>query len=174
MHGPYDQAPKIPCLCLHRTMYLAADGKIVQANMDRSGSETLLEGLKEPAGIVYLADDKETGLVWVDSAASQLGLLKLDGTNRPEMKQVPPRFKLRGFAASVEKDFLCMGGRNFILVTSERPGFKNTTYDSSEPINHIFTPSFTYDFDRKNDCEGKPPCETICVLTPVDSMCLPK
>ena len=164
----------MPLFTLRRAMYLTADGKIVRANMDGSGSETLVKGLKEPVGIVFLAVANETGLVWVDSATGLLGVFKLDGTNNgTEKTQLSPHFKPRGLTAAVEKNFVCVGGRSFILVTSERPGFKNTMYNSSEPINHVFTPSFKYNLSRKNDCEGKVRTyKPLCLLTPGSSRCL--
>ena len=147
----------------------------MKSNMDGSGFEKLLEGLKNPFGIAVKSIGDGKLLMWTNSGTGQVGFLNLNDPKSKDRNSLPQALKLRGL--TVAETFTCVATNSsiYVALASKAPDYKNPAYRSSEPINHLFTPSFKYDFDRNNDCEGKvSSCETICLLTPDNSRCFPK
>ena len=134
-------------------MYLVADGEITQSNMDGSGVEMLMKDLKEPFGRVVQtlrAQDERFKLVmWADSATAQIGLVSHYRTNSTGLIVPALGFPVRGFTGFGK--YAYFGTRSSIYVASPDSDPTNAAYNTSETINHIFTPSFKYEFDLFND-----------------------
>ena len=150
----------------------------MKSHMDGSGREVLVRGLKKPVGVLFLRElASKIFVAWVDSAMDQFGIISLSGTSNSDHippLQFPNGFMPRNVATDLVSGYV--GARNAIYVLEAGPTLEVIpVYNSTVPINSLFMPSLPYSFYHTNDCEGKfPHCETICLLTPEGSRCLPK
>ena len=151
----------------------AAGEKLITSNMDGSHPEDVTEAMKVSAG-VHMIGKKGKKLFRVSSQEEGEEEAHFEGTWGDFNHTFSPSDVIARHIAVSNKQTMSFKFENSIIsVIESRKLLRN--YSSSDPINQLATPSSVMiEYDRGNDCvERNPPCNSICVLTPESSKCLP-